>query len=105
MSDEEIQKIWTRLAQSFNSERAKGIDARIQFDIEDGESYFLEIKNQQLSAGKGVIPNPRLTIGANSADLSALFNGQLNPNSAFFQGRLRIKGDIHLAMQISKFFK
>lgn len=105
MADEEIQKIWMRLEQSFKSERARGINIRIQFDIEDGDSYYLEIKDQQLTAGKGKITNPRLTLSANSANLSAIFNGRLDPNAAFFQGRLHVKGDIHLAMQIGEFFK
>jgi predicted lipid carrier protein YhbT len=105
MADDEIQKIWMRLEQSFEPARAKGVNTRIQFEIEDGEMYYLEIKNQQLSAGVGKIANPRVTLSATASDLSAIFNGRLDPNAAFFQGRLHIQGDIRLAMQIRDFFK
>ena len=105
MTDDEIQKIWAKLAQSFNSERAKGVNTRVQFDIEGGDSYYLEIKNQQLTAGKGQILNPRLTIGTNAVDLASILNGTLDPGKAFFQGRLHVKGDIQMAMQLAEFFK
>jgi putative sterol carrier protein len=39
------------------------------------------------------------------ADLQALLTGQMNPMNAFLSGKLRIHGDMNLALQLQKLFQ
>jgi len=39
------------------------------------------------------------------ADLQALLTGQMNPMNAFLSGKLRIQGDMNLALQLQKLFQ
>jgi len=105
MGIEELKGVWTGLQGSFHPERAKGIDAEIQLELEGEGAYYLVIRDQKVSAETGTAPNPRLTLKAKKADLVAIFEGKLDPSTAFFQGKLNIKGDMNLALQLISFFK
>jgi len=39
------------------------------------------------------------------ADLQALLTGQIDPMNAFLGGKLRIQGDMNLALQLQKLFQ
>jgi putative sterol carrier protein len=44
------------------------------------------------------------TIGVSSSDLAALMSGDLNPMSAFMFGKLKVTGDMSVAMQLQSLF-
>ena len=56
------------------------------------------------SAGSGPYPagDPACTMTLDSDDFVKLFMGQLNPTQAFMGGKLKIKGDMMLAMKLEK---
>ncbi len=105
MENEELKNVWARLQDSFLPERASGVDAEIQLEVEGEGEYYLVIRDQQLRAETGRAPRPRLKLKANRTDLSALLEGRLDPSAAFFQGRLHVQGDMSLALQLVSFFK
>jgi putative sterol carrier protein len=105
MAIDDLKNVWDGLQESFHPERAKGIDAEIQMEIEGEGEYYLVIREQKLSAETGKAPNPRLTLKAKQEDLVAIFEGKLDPSTAFFQGRLNVKGDMSLALKLVSFFK
>lgn len=56
------------------------------------------------SAGSGSYPagDPGCTMTLDSDDFVKLFMGQLNPTQAFMGGKLKIKGDMMMAMKLEK---
>jgi len=104
MGEDDLRAIWDWMEAAFDGEHAKGVNARVQFLIEGGGAYAIEIKNQKLSASLGLVENPRLTLSASIAVFNAIFKGELDPNLAFFQGKLDIQGDKRLALQLKDFF-
>ena len=48
---------------------------------------------------------PDVTLTMADEDLVSLMSGKLNPQKAFFQGKLKIQGNMGLAMKLQEFQK
>lgn len=100
------QEALKALSESADAERLKGMDATILFDVsgEEGGQWTVTIDNGQVNVEEGKTESPTITVEAAAKDLKALIKGDLNPMAAFMQGRLKVKGDISVAMQLQKLF-
>jgi putative sterol carrier protein len=94
------------LTGSASVERLKGIDAAILFDVsgEGGGQWTVTIKDGQVGVEQGRSGSPTVTVEVAAKDLTALVRGELKPMAAFMQGRLKVKGDMSVAMQLQKLF-
>jgi putative sterol carrier protein len=87
-------------------EKLKGMDATILFDIsgKDAGVWTVEVHDGDVTVEEGEVGSPEVTVQAASEDLIALIKGELNPMAAFMQGRLKVKGDMSMAMKMQKLF-
>ena len=74
--------------------------------VEDGQ-WFLDLKTDSGSVGTGSAPggDAGCTFVMSGEDFVKMFQGQLNPTTAFMSGQLKIKGDLGLAMKLEKLMK
>jgi len=100
------QQVLQTLSESADAEKLKGMDAVILFDIsgEEGGQWTVTIDDGQVDVEEGAPESPTITVEATAQDLKALIDGELNPMAAFMQGRLKVKGDMSMAMQLQKLF-
>lgn len=107
MTELNIQSLMQQAQQAFQPEKAAGVDAKVQFHItgNQGGDWVGTIQNQKLDVSQGSVPNPNLTISADTGDIQNLLSGKLNPMQAFMQGKVQIKGDMGLAMRLLDLFK
>ena len=91
----------------FLPEKAAGTNATIQFDLtgDDAGKRYIKIADGQASSGQGEVENPNLTLIADSGDFVKIFTGGMDPTSAFMSGKLKIKGDMGLAMKMQTMFR
>ena len=80
----------------------QGITAVYQFVLEgeDGGSYYLAFTDGAGVIAGGTAENPNITITMAASDFKSLVAGNLNAMSAFMSGKLKIKGDMMLAMKL-----
>ncbi len=99
--------IFDRMPQAFSPEAAAGVNAVIQFDLsgDGGAQYVVTIADQTCKVEAGTAPNPSMTLSMAASDYVAMTNGELNPMNAFMQGKVKVKGDMGLAMKVQSFFK
>lgn len=91
---------------SFDSKAAVGLNATYVFEISgsNGGNWTLDIKNGKCEFKKGKSSNPSVTISISDQDWIAIRNGTLNSQMAFMMGKLRVSGDMSLAMKLQSMF-
>jgi putative sterol carrier protein len=107
MPDPTISEFIARMTAAFVPEKAAGLDAVLQLKLtgaQPGEWFFL-IKDEKCAINPGTADAPRLTVAADSADFIKIFSGQLDGMQAFMQGRIRLTGDMGLALKLLQLFK
>lgn len=77
-------------------------NAILLFNItgDDAGSWTVNIVDGKVTVDKSAASNPDMTVTTTAADMLAIVNGELNSVSAFMQGRVRIDGDMSLAMKL-----
>ena len=102
-----IKEIFDGMPGAFLAEKAAGVNAVIQFEMtgEGGGAYYATLANGQCMVTEGSAPNPTMTLSAGATDYIRIVNGELNPMQAFMQGKVKMKGDMGLAMKMQQFFK
>ena len=102
--DDLFQAIPSRLI----PEKAGSTNATIAFDLSGDQAgkWWVKVHDGTAESGKGEAPEaPKLTILADAGDLVKILLGQMDGTSAFMQGKLKIKGDMGLAIKMLTMFK
>ena len=102
----DVDQAVAALAANVDSKRLAGVKATVLFDLsgEEGRQYTAQIDDGQFTLLEEDAPTPDVTIRMKGADFLAMVNGTLNPIAAFMQGRIRVEGDMALAMQLQALF-
>lgn len=74
----------------------------IQLDI--SEPAYLALKDGACTVTPGQADAADLTLSASDEDMLALLTGKLDGMSAAMSGKLKLKGDMMFAMQLTKLF-
>jgi putative sterol carrier protein len=96
-----------QLINNFPPEKAAGLDADIQVNLtgEGGGNWTIKISGGKVSAAEGQSPSPRLTVTTSLADIHAIAEGKLDGMAAFMQGKVKLDGDVGLAMRMVSVFQ
>jgi hypothetical protein len=80
------------------------IGAIYQFNISGpgGGSWSVDCTQPGGKVAAGTSPGAKCTVVATEADFLAIVNGKLNPQMAFMSGKLKIQGDMGLAMKLQQ---
>ena len=70
----------------------------VQYDI--SEPVYHVIENGAVSAHVGTAAASDVTIKVGDDDLMRLFEGRLNPMTAMFTGKLKVRGNVGLAQRL-----
>lgn len=80
------------------------INALYQFNISgaEGGSWSVDCTVPGGKIAAGTAAGARCTVAATDKDFLNIVNGKLNPQMAFMSGKLRIQGDMGLAMKLQQ---
>jgi putative sterol carrier protein len=94
------------LPKQFKADAAGDMKAVYFFDVtgEGGGNYAITIANGQCTVEKAKPEKPDLTITIAAPDMMAITTGELDPMAAFMTGKLKIDGDMSLAMKMGDLF-
>ena len=98
-------ELFSELHDHFDGDKWGDEDAVLAFDIsgDSGGNWVATVEGGNLSVREGSVENADMTMVCTDEDLMAMVSGELNPVSAFMAGKVRIKGNMSLAMKLQTF--
>jgi len=104
---DDVKAIFSAMPQNFNADAAKGMNSVIQFNLsgDGGGTYHIAIKDGACTVGEGAHAAPNMTMTMAASDYVDMISGKLNGQMAFMSGKLKIAGDMGLAMKMQSLFK
>ena len=101
-----VKEVFDQMPGRFRPDRATGTNAVVQYDIsgEGGGTWHAIIKDGTCTVNEGAAPTPSLTLQATAQDWLDVTSGKQNPQMLFMSGKLKLKGDMGLAMKLGSMF-
>jgi putative sterol carrier protein len=102
-----VEQLMEKMPGAFIPEKAQGVDAVIQFKFTGAEpgDWVATIKDGKVDVSRGTTPAPKMTLTADSSDYVKIFTGELDGMQAFMNGKIKLAGDLNLAMKLMQMFK
>lgn len=90
------------MIEKISPETAGDLDATIQFDLsgDNGGQFYLIVNNGQGEAHEGTTDDARMTLQADADEWYKVMTGETKAMTAFMSGKIKIKGDMGLAMKL-----
>jgi len=103
-----LDKVFQGMVDAFLPAKAGGQSAVIQYDVNgpDGKhSFQIKVADGKCQYVSGAPESARVTLTLAAPDFLRLVSGKLNGQTAFFQGKLKLSGDMMFAQTMQSWFK
>ena len=106
MNPTTVKEFFQLLPGRLDSDAAEDLDAVYQFDLSgsQGGQYILTIREGACEVAEGMHADPHVVLSMAGEDCIKILKGQLNGPAVAMSGRLKISGDIGLAIQLKVLF-
>ncbi|MDH4016750.1 MAG: SCP2 sterol-binding domain-containing protein [Actinomycetota bacterium] len=95
------------LRKAFRPEAAEGERVTYQLVL-TGDApgqLWVDVRDGRLDTGEGVRAAPDVTFHIESGDFLGVLEGRVNPDLLFMEDRLRVEGELSLALKLRKLFR
>jgi putative sterol carrier protein len=101
-----ITELFDMMPGAFRPDAAPGVNAVIQFSLSGDQAaeYYITIADDACKVSEGKHESPTATLAMDASDYLDMVAGNLNPQTAFMQGKLKLSGDMGLLMRFQNFF-
>ncbi|HOE65391.1 MAG TPA: SCP2 sterol-binding domain-containing protein [Candidatus Hydrogenedentes bacterium] len=97
------------LASRINPERISGMCATYQFNLIGDDAgdcrWVVAIDDGIAQVWQGDAANPDITVTTTASDWIDMVSGKLSGQMAFLSGRLKLQGDVSLALKLQAFLQ
>ena len=107
MTEYTVDQLIKNHEKAFQPEKAPGLEAVIQYHLtgEEGGDWIITIRDDKCTVQEGVADNPKMTLTADAREFGDILLGKMDGMAAFMQGKLKLSGDLNLAMKLTSYFK
>jgi putative sterol carrier protein len=97
-----MAELFEAMPARLNTAAAAKVNKTVQWNItgDDPVVWAVQINDGTARLVPGGVENPDVTFTVNSTDWQTIAEGKLNPMNAFMTGKLKIAGDMGLAMKV-----
>jgi putative sterol carrier protein len=102
-----IEELMNRMPRAFLPDQADGVEALIQYHLSGAEAgeWVVRIGDGKCAVERGTTENPTMTLRADSQDYKDIILGKLDPMAAFMQQKVKLTGNLNMALGLTKYFK
>lgn len=101
MSD--VKAFFDNLGGRVDAAKIAGMNSVFQFNLGE-EVYSVKVADNAVAVSDGATEGANIQLTMAPADFLALVGGSLNSQQAFLTGKLKIKGDMQLALKLQSVF-
>lgn len=101
-----IEEAFEAMPTVFNPAAAKGLNKTFQWNItgEQASKWGVKIENETCTIIPGGVERPDITLTISDNDWLNIIEGKLDAMNAFMTGKLKVSGDMMLAMRLQNLF-
>jgi putative sterol carrier protein len=101
-----LKEFFKQLPSKLDADAAEDLEAVYQFDLSgtQGGQYVLTIREGACQVKEGRHEDPHVILSMAGEDCVKVLNGELSGPAAAMSGRIKISGDLGLAMQLRALF-
>ena len=101
-----VKETFEAMPGRFRADKAAGTNATIQYDIsgDGGGTWNAVIKDGTCAVTPGAAASPNLTLQISAQDWLDMLSGKQSGQMLFMSGKLKVKGDMGLAMKLGSMF-
>lgn len=107
MSDFTVKELIFNHEKAFRADKATGVEAVIQYHLtgDEGGDFVINIKDGACTVEEGTTDQATMTLTADGRYFGDVLLGKEDGMKGFMQGKLKLAGDLNLAMKLTSFFK
>jgi putative sterol carrier protein len=101
-----VKEFFQQLPDKLDPDAAEDVDAVYQFELGGVQAgrYVLTVRQGTCEVTEGTHDDPHVILAMEGEDCIKVLNGQLSGPAAAMSGRIKISGDLGLAMQLKSLF-
>jgi len=98
------EEFFAGLEAQVDPSKITGIDNSYLFDVTDEGQWLVEVRDGAVTVSDGAGRDADVMIQVSSAVFDKIASGQQNPATAYMTGKLKITGDMNVALKLQKLF-
>ncbi|MFM1919818.1 MAG: hypothetical protein RLZZ303_1452 [Candidatus Hydrogenedentota bacterium] len=102
----QVSDFFAMVPERVNKDKITGMNCVYQFNIdgENGGKWAVKVADGDATVTEGASESPSITLTMTDENFVNLVTGKLNGQTAFLTGKLKIQGDMTLAMKLASVF-
>lgn len=104
MDEIKAEELLAKVAGKISKGSLTGINGTLQLELTGDKSaiWHVDIKDENYTVVEGAVESPSLTMTCDSNVLTELIAGRLDVVQSYMTGKLKISGDLSLAMRLAR---